>query len=151
MRHLICSILLVATLTTPSSSVFAESAMDIIESLKTEINFMERSLTAIKNESNQMKLYLQKVLANSEVESVLLKNRIDYLEAEYERVKGLKKKLKEDLNLLSASDDSLTNLKKNYEKGEKILEAQVRLWKIIGIGGAVIIIVLGTIVVIQAI
>ena len=151
MRHLICSILLVATLTTPSSSVFAESAMDIIESLKTEINFMERSLTAIKNESNQMKLYLQKVLANSETESALLKNRIVYLEAEYERVKGLKKKLEEDLNLLSASDDSLTNLKENYERGEKILEGQVRLWKIIGIGGVVIIIVLGTIVVIQAI
>ena len=140
MRHLICSILLVATLTTPSSSVFAESAMDIIESLKTEINFMERSLTAIKNESNQMKLYLQKVLANSEVESLLLKNRIDYLEAEYERVKGLKKKLEEDLNLLSASDGSLANLKKNYERGEKILEGQVRTWRAVAIVSVVILI-----------
>ncbi len=134
MKRLMCLILLVATLSSP---VFAQSAMDIIESLKTEINFMERSLTAIRNESNQMRLYLKKVLANSETESKLLKNRIAYLEAESERVQGLKEKLEEDLNLLSASDDSLTNLKANYERSEEILEGQIRLWRGVAVGSAV--------------
>ena len=148
MRRLTCLVLLVLVLGVP---LYGQSETDILPSLRTEINYLESCLIAIGNELNQMQLYSEQLLTRNETEQRLLKKRIEYLEQEYNRIELDKAKLEKDLILLDASEGTLTSLVSNYDEEIKILEGQARLWKIVGIGGAVIVIILGTIVVIQAI
>ena len=137
MKLLMCLILLGLVLMFP---IYSENSTELLTSLKQEINFLERCLIAIGNELNQMQLLSQQLLQQNELEQQALKSRIDYLEKEFERVKSDKAKLEKDYKVLSESEGLPMSLQQTYKETVETLQGQIRLWRIIAIGEAAVLV-----------
>ena len=107
---------------------------------KAEIDCLERCLKNIGNELTQTKQALKDSLEKNEAERIDSQNRIIYLEREYNRVSEDKTLLEKDYKALQDSDNIPKILKTEFESYDKLATNQIRLWKIIAIGEAVIII-----------
>ncbi len=144
-------ILLFLMVVTLSSSVSAESALDLSNELKSEIGVLEGSLLAIDSVLTQMQATQQMLLKKNEAEQIVLQKRIDYLENKKSELEADRISLEKQLSLLDASEGSLTDLINNYERGEKILEGQIRLWRGIAIGGGVAVVAIVTYIIIKGV
>ena len=117
----------------------ADELTNSSDKLLIEIDYLLTQLNSISKALSETKLSLNSALQMNEQERIASQKKIESLEADYNQTKQEKSQLEKQLQALKESEGTPAQLQTEFESYDKLATSQIRLWKIIAIGEAVLI------------